>query len=45
VDAEDLAEAQILSEMEAIQAIEPVMGRGKRVKISRKQYEFLYLSS
>jgi hypothetical protein len=33
---EDLVQAQILGEIEAIQAIEPVMGRGKRVKVSKK---------
>ena len=36
VDVEDLVQAQILGEIEAIQAIEPVMGHGKRVKVSKK---------
>jgi hypothetical protein len=42
---EDLVQDQILGEIEAIQAIEPVMGRGKRIKVSKKWYEFLYLIS
>jgi hypothetical protein len=37
VDAEDLVQAQILGEIAAIQLVEPVLGRGKRVRISRKQ--------
>ena len=37
VNAEDLVQAQILGEIEAIQLVEPVLGRGKRVRISRKQ--------
>ena len=37
VDAEDAVGAQIMGEIEAIQASEPVLGRGKRVKISRKK--------
>ena len=42
VDAEDLLQAQILGEIEATRSqsqtteLEPAMGRGKRVKISRK---------
>jgi hypothetical protein len=45
VGGEDLVQAQILGEIEAVQAIEPVMGRGKRVKASKEVYEFLYLIS
>jgi hypothetical protein len=33
---EDLVQDQILGEIEAIQAIEPVMGCGKRIKVSKK---------
>jgi hypothetical protein len=36
VDAVDAVEAQILGEIEAIQTIEPMLGRRKRTKISRK---------
>ena len=35
-DTVDTVEAQILGEIEAIQTIEPMLGRGKRTKISRK---------
>jgi hypothetical protein len=35
-DAVDAVEAQILGEIEAIQTIEPVLGCGKRTKISMK---------
>jgi hypothetical protein len=34
---ENQVQAQILGEIEAIQLVEPVLGRGKRVRISRKQ--------
>jgi hypothetical protein len=34
-DAEDAVDAQIMGEIEAIQASKPVLGRGKRVKISK----------
>jgi hypothetical protein len=39
VDAEDLVQAQIMGEIEATQSqtAEPAMGRGKRVKTSRKK--------
>jgi hypothetical protein len=37
VDVEDLVQAQILGEIAAIQLVEPVLGRGKRVRISKKQ--------
>jgi hypothetical protein len=36
VDAEDLLQAQILGENVAIRLVEPVLGRGKRVKITKK---------
>jgi hypothetical protein len=36
VEDQDQVQAQILGEVEAIHPIEPAMGRGKRVKISRK---------
>jgi hypothetical protein len=42
VEAEDLLQAQILGEIEATRPqsqtieLEPVMGRGKRVKVSKK---------
>ena len=36
VDAEDLLQAQILGENVAIRPVEPVLGRGKRVKITKK---------
>jgi hypothetical protein len=36
VDAEDIMQAQILGEIAAIQLVEPVLGRGKRVRISKK---------
>jgi hypothetical protein len=36
VDIKYLVQSQILGEIEAIQAIEPAMGRGKRVKVSKK---------
>jgi hypothetical protein len=35
-DAVEAVEAQILGEIEAIQTIEPMLGRGKRTKISKK---------
>jgi hypothetical protein len=37
VNAEDLVQAQIQGEIAAIQLVEPVLGHGKRVRISRKQ--------
>jgi hypothetical protein len=37
VNAEDLVQAQIQGEIAAIQLVELVLGRGKRVRISRKQ--------
>jgi hypothetical protein len=37
VDAEDLVQAEILGEIAAIQLVEPALGRGKGVRISRKQ--------
>jgi hypothetical protein len=37
VDAEDAVDARIIGEIETIRASEPVLGRGKRVKISRKK--------
>jgi hypothetical protein len=36
VDAEDLLQAQILGEIAAIETVELALGRGKRVRISRK---------
>jgi hypothetical protein len=36
VESDSGVEAQILGEIEAIQTVEPVLGRGKRVKRSRK---------
>ena len=36
VDAEDLLQAQIIGETAAIKTVEPALGRGKRVKISKK---------
>ena len=36
VASDDAVEAQILGEIEAIQTVEPVLGRGKRAKTSRK---------
>jgi hypothetical protein len=36
VDVDDLVQAQILGEIDTIQSIEPALGRGKRVKISKK---------
>jgi hypothetical protein len=35
-DAVEAVNAQILGEIEAIQTIKPMLGRGKRTKISRK---------
>jgi hypothetical protein len=37
MEVEDQVQAQILGEIEAIQLVEPVLGRGKRVRISKKQ--------
>jgi hypothetical protein len=36
VDAEDLLQAQILGDTAAIETVEPALGRGKRVNISKK---------
>jgi hypothetical protein len=36
VDAEDLLQVQILGEIAAIETVELALGRGKRVRISRK---------
>ena len=36
VDAGDLLQAQILGETAAIKTVEPALGRGKGVKISKK---------
>ena len=36
VDAEDLLQVQILGKIAAIETVEPALGRGKRVRISKK---------
>ena len=37
IEVEDQVQAQIIGKVEAIQLVEPVLGRGKRVRISKKQ--------
>jgi hypothetical protein len=37
MEVEDQVQAQILGEIDAIQPVELVLGRGKRAKISKKQ--------